>query len=88
MILDSNSERPELNYPCEWIYKVIGKDVDKLIAAIEGASLELKYEVSPSNVSKNDNYFSLNFKVTVPSEAARDIIYQKLNNNKDVIMVL
>lgn len=88
MILDSNSERPELNYPCEWTYKVIGKDVDKLIAAIEGASLELKYEVSPSNVSKNDNYFSLNFKVTVPSEAARDIIYQKLNNNKDVIMVL
>jgi uncharacterized protein len=88
MILDSNSERPELNYPCEWTYKVIGKDVDKLIAAIEHASLELEYEVSPSNVSKNENYFSLNFKVTVPSEAARDIIYQKLNNNKDVIMVL
>jgi uncharacterized protein len=88
MILDSNSERPELIYPCEWIYKVIGKDVDKLIAAIEHASLELDYEVTPSNVSKNENYFSLNFKVTVPSEAARDIIYQKLNNNKDVIMVL
>jgi putative lipoic acid-binding regulatory protein len=88
MILDSNSERPELNYPCEWIYKVIGKDVDKLIAAIEHASLELDYEVTPSNVSRNENYFSLNFKVTVPSEVARDIIFQKLNNNKDVIMVL
>jgi putative lipoic acid-binding regulatory protein len=88
MILDSNSERPELNYPCEWIYKVIGKDVNKLIEAIEHASLELEYEVTPSNISKNENYFSLNFKVTVPSEAARDIIYQKLNNNKDVIMVL
>ena len=88
MILDSNSERPELNYPCEWIYKVIGKDVNKLIAAIEQSSLELEYEVTPSNISKNENYFSLNFKVTVPSEAARDIIYQKLNNNKNVIMVL
>ena len=88
MILDSNSERPELNYPCEWIYKVIGKDVNKLIEAIEHASLELEYEVTPSNISKNENYISLNFKVTVPSEAARDIIYQKLNNNKDVIMVL
>jgi putative lipoic acid-binding regulatory protein len=88
MILDSNSERPELKYPCEWIYKVIGKDVDKLIAAIETASLELDYEVTPSNVSENENYFSLNFKITVPSEAARDIIYQKLNNHKDVIMVL
>jgi putative lipoic acid-binding regulatory protein len=88
MILDSNCERPELNYPCEWIYKVIGKDVNKLIAAIEQSSLELEYEITPSNISKNENYISLNFKVTVPSEAARDIIYQKLNNNKDVIMVL
>jgi putative lipoic acid-binding regulatory protein len=88
MILDSNSERPELNYPCEWIYKVIGKDVNKLIAAIEQSSLELEYDITPSNISKNENYISLNFKVTVPSEAARDIIYQKLNNNKDVIMVL
>ena len=88
MILDSNSERPEIIYPCEWIYKVIGKDVDKLISAIAAASLELSYDVTPSNVSKNEKYFSLNFKVTVPSEAARDLIYQKLKNHSDVIMVL
>ena len=88
MILDNNSERPELQYPCEWTYKVIGKDVDKLITAIETSSLDLAYEVTPSNVSKNENYFSLNFKVTVPSEAARDLIYQKLKDNSDIIMVL
>ena len=88
MILDNNSERPELQYPCEWTYKVIGKNVDKLITAIENSSLDLAYEVTPSNVSKNENYFSLNFKVTVPSEAARDLIYQKLNDHSDVIMVL
>jgi uncharacterized protein len=88
MILDSNSERPELKYPCEWIYKVIGKNIDKLIAAIESASLDLDYEVTPSNISKYENYFSLNFKVMVPSEAARDLIYQKLKDNNDVIMVL
>lgn len=88
MILDSYSERPELKYPCAWIYKVIGKDVDKLMAAIEAASLELEYEVTPSNVSKNENYFSLNFKVIVPSETVRDLIYQKLKDNSDVILVL
>ena len=88
MILDNNSERPELQYPCEWTYKVIGKNVDKLITAIETSSLDLAYEVTPSNVSKNENYFSLNFKVTVPSEVARDLIYQKLNDHSDVIMVL
>ncbi len=88
MILDSNSKRPELEYPCEWTYKVIGKDVDRLIDAIKASSLDLAYEVTPSNVSKNEKYFSLNFKIIVPSEAARDLIFQNLKDNNDVIMVL
>ena len=88
MILDSNSDRPELKYPCDWTYKVIGKDVEKMMTAIEISSLDLAYEVTPSNVSKNETYFSLNFKVTAPSEAARDLIYKKLKDNSDVIIVL
>ena len=88
MILDSNSERPEIKYPCEWVYKIIGTDIDKLISAVEDSSLNLEYEITPSNVSKNGKYYSLNFKVTVSSEAARDLVYEKLEKHPDVIMVL
>ena len=35
MILDSNSKKPNIDYPCNWQYKVIGTDVDQMIKTIE-----------------------------------------------------
>jgi putative lipoic acid-binding regulatory protein len=89
MILDSNNkQRPEIEYPCKWSFKVIGNDVDKILEAIEEASGGLKYDVTPSNISRNGNYFSLNFKVEVPSEIVRDLIYQKLGSNSNIKIIL
>lgn len=88
MIINSNSERPEIKYPCEWVYRIIGKDIDKLISAVEESSLNLDYEIVPSNVSNNMKYFSIMLKVVVSSEAARDLIYEKLNRHTSIIMVL
>ena len=88
MIIDSNSKRPNLEYPCKWSYKVIGSDVEKLISAIEECAGILDYEITPSNISKNGKYYSLNFTVHVTSEDARDLIYEKLNSHKDIRLVL
>lgn len=89
MILNPNNDkRPEIEYPCEWSYRVIGNDVDKILKAIDEASSGLEYDVIPSNISKNGNYFSLKFKVEVPSEVIRDLIYQKLDKNNDIRIVL
>ena len=88
MILDSNSRRPEIEYPCEWGYKVIGNNVDQMLEAIENASSGLEYSVTPSNISKNGNYFSLNFRMEVPNEVVRNIVYEKLDKSEAVIMVL
>ena len=86
MILDSNN-RPEITYPCEWSYKIIGNNIDKILEAIENAVSGLKYDVTPSNISKNGNYYSLNLKLTVPNEVVRDLIYQKLDSNDSVKIV-
>ena len=88
MILDSNSKKPNIIYPCDWHYKVIGKDVDEMIKAIELITEGMDYEISPSNVSGKGNYFSLNLKVFVTSEVIRDIIFAKLKSNEFVKMVL
>ncbi len=89
MIFDSSSgRRPEIIYPCEWVYKVIGRSVEKILAAIDTAAHGLDYSVSPSNVSRNDKYFSINFKIEVPNETTRDVIYSSLVNNEDVSLVL
>jgi len=86
MILDSN-KRPEIAYPCEWSYKIIGNNVDKILEAIENAVSGLKYDVTSSNISKNGNYYSLNLKLTVPNEVVRDLIYQKLDSSDSVKIV-
>jgi len=88
MILDSNSKKPNIEYPCDWEYKVIGTDVDEMIKAIELITEGMDYKVSPSNVSSKGNYFSLNLTVFVTSEAIRDIIFVKLESNEFVKMVL
>jgi len=87
-MLDSEGNRPEIIYPCEWQYKVIGSDVDKVLSAIDEASHGLDYSVSPSNVSKNQKYFSINFRIEVPNEITRDIIYESLVKHEDIKVVL
>lgn len=88
MILDSDSKKPKIDYPCDWHYKVIGTDAAEMIKAIELAIEGMDYKISPSNVSSKGNYFSLNLKVFVTSEVIRDIIFVKLKENEYVKMVL
>ena len=88
MILDSNSKKPNIEYPCDWHYKVIGTDTDEMIKAIELAVEGLDYKITSSNISSKGNYFSLNLKVFVISEVIRDIIFAKLKDNEFIKMVL
>lgn len=88
MILDSNSKKPKIDYPCDWHYKVIGTNADEMIKAIELAVEGLDYKISSSNISSKGNYFSLNLKVFVTSEVLRNIIFAKLKDNEFIKMVL
>jgi putative lipoic acid-binding regulatory protein len=88
MILDSNSKKPNIEYPCDWHYKVIGTDVDEMIKVIDQIAEGMDYKISSSNVSSKGNYFSLNLTVFVTSEVIRDIIFAKLKANVFVKLVL
>jgi putative lipoic acid-binding regulatory protein len=88
MILESDNQRPEIKYPCEWGYKVIGTDVNKILHAIEEASMGLTPDITPSNISKNGKYFSINFTVEVPNEVVRNLVYEKLKNNPEIKIVI
>lgn len=88
MIFDLNNKRPNITYPCQWEYKVIGTNVDEMIKAIELAVMGMEYEINSSNVSSKGNYFSLNLKVFVASEIIRNTIFATLEANVFVKMVL
>lgn len=88
MILDSNSKKPDIEYPCNWDYKIIGTDVDQMISVIEKTVAGMEYNISSSNVSSKGKYFSLNLKVFVTSEAIRNIIFEKLESSDYVKIVI
>ncbi|UCH64391.1 MAG: DUF493 domain-containing protein [Ignavibacterium sp.] len=88
MIIDSNSNRPEIQYPSNWQYKVIGTNLDEMITAVKEAAGNLQYEITPSNVSENSKYYSVNFSVVVTSEAVRDMIYKKLTSSEFIKIVI
>ena len=88
MMNDSEKRKPAIKYPTKWGYKIIDTDVDKLLKAVEDATPGLKYEVTPSNISKSEKYYSLNVAVLVPSEVVRDLVFQKLSDHPDIKMVI
>ena len=85
---DPKKNKPVIKYPTKWSYKIIGTDVDRLLKAVEEAVPGLEYEITPSNISKNEKYYSLNVTVVVSSEVVRDLVFQKLSEHIDIKMVI
>lgn len=86
MILDER--KPEIKYPTNWEYKIIGSNVDDMLKAVEEIIIGLEYQVTPSNISRHGKYFSLNITVIVPSEILRDIIFQKFTRHPHIKFVI
>ena len=89
MILDGNScERPEIEYPCEWGYKVIGRDKIKLEACIFDIVGERAYKTKGGNTSSKGKFHSLNMTCRVESESDRNKIFKAFSEHVDVKMVI
>jgi hypothetical protein len=81
-------ERPAINYPCTWIYKVIGADCTLLKEVIIEACSPHQVTIGHSHSSSRGNYHSLNAELIVPDETVRLKIYDSLKNSSAVKIVL
>ena len=85
MILDKNTkERPEINYPTKWGFKIIGKDKDKIEEAIKSVFGDKEHSCKFSNVSKNGKFNSYSAECVVDSEEERDKLYKAFNDHDDI----
>lgn len=84
----NEDRRPEIDYPCIWNYKVIGNNVDDILAAVKDSVLGLEYSVRPSNVSRTGKYFSFNISIEVPNEVVRDLVFENLQKNDHIKFVI
>ena len=85
---DEKKQKFQLEYPCPWVYKIIGPDKDKMEAAVAEIVRDCKYKISPSRSSKTDKYHCLNVELTVGSESQRTSLYEALKAHPAVKMVL
>lgn len=88
MIFNEENKKPKIEYPCDWSYKIIGANIEQMIDAVEEIIIDLKYDLTPSNISRKGKYFSLNISVNVPSEIVRDLIFQKLTKHPAIKFVI
>jgi len=77
-----------IDYPCPWVYKVIGRDVEGLRTAVAEILAERVHTVSLSRSSRGGTYHCLNVEITVESEAVRLDLYQRLCSHRGVMMVM
>jgi len=81
-------ESPELDYPCPWSYRVIGRDEDRLRQAIDDVAFALHYSVTTGNRSRAGSYVSLHVQVKVDGDEQRRDIFWRLAEHPDVAWVL
>jgi hypothetical protein len=86
--LQESPERPEIEYPCTWVYKVIGEDCSLLKDIIVSACSPLPVKISHSHTSSKGKYHSLNAELEVPTEEVRLRIYELLKCSPVVKIVL
>ena len=78
----------ELEYPCNWCYKVIASEKEALQNAVKDVVEEREHTLTDSNKSKGGKYVSMNLDMLVHNEDDREFIYDALKKHKDVKMVL
>jgi len=81
-------QKLELEYPCNWSYKVVGEEREMLENAIREVILEREHKIAHSNTSRNGKYISLNLDLLVHNEEDRQFIYEALKAHQHVKMVL
>ena len=81
-------EKPVIEYPCKWSFRVIGSDESLMRKAIKTTMDDSAYSLMVSNASKTGKYVSLNLETVVHNEGHRNQIYGDLKAAPPIKMVL
>lgn len=87
-VLDESSGKVQLDYPCSWIYKVIGRSEASVRGAIAEVVEERLHTITISNTSAQGNYICLNLEMQVLDEEDRQSIYRSLKQHPDTVIIL
>lgn len=79
-------DKPDIEYPCQWIFKVFGTDEGMLREDIAGIMPGSSYELTLSRSSSR--YLCMNLTLTVVSDLDRTAVYEALKAHERILLVL
>ncbi|PAF47950.1 DUF493 domain-containing protein [Helicobacter sp. 12S02232-10] len=79
--------KPEITYPCEWEYRIIGENEDKIKEAVFEI-MPRPYTLETKNKSSKGRFVSFHAKIITNTEEERNEIYTKLSAHPEIKMVI
>ena len=87
-MIDLNKHKLELEYPCEWCYKIIIKDEHNANAIARNVLNDRTHKVIKSNTSSKGKFKSYNIDLIVHSDEDREKLHKLFGEHKNVKMVV
>jgi len=81
-------DKPKIEYPCTWWFKVIGSDREGISQHIISMLQSFEFDLSESRQSRSGKYLSFNLSVHVKDEQERNAIFQDLKKVPTVKFIL
>jgi len=85
---DKTKKKPKIEYPCNWGFKLIGRDRDKIKDAIKDIINDREYECRDGNISRSGKFVTVNTNCNVESQEDRDRIFKAFSEHKNIDMVI
>ncbi|MBL0708799.1 MAG: DUF493 domain-containing protein [Sulfurimonas sp.] len=87
-IINDKTEKLELDYPCNWSYKLIALEKEALEKAVHEVVVQREHKLTHSKNSKAGKYVSMSLDLLVHNEEDRNFIYEALKAHQNIKMVL
>jgi putative lipoic acid-binding regulatory protein len=88
-ILDDNTQdKPKIDYPISWGFKIIGKDKNELLSCIKEIMGNKKHLCHIGNSSSGGKFHTYNANCEVESEEERNKIFKAFSDHDAVKMVI
>jgi len=85
---DKTVEKPQIDYPTQWGFKIIGKDRDALHACIKEVMGQKEHLCSFGNTTSGGKFHSYNASCVVETQEERDRLFGEFQKHSDVKMVI
>ena len=87
-MIDLSKEKLELDYPCNWQYKLVGFGEEEIMGAAKEVFGERPFSLTPSKVSKKGKFKSFTVDIIVHNEDDRLELFTILQAHCDIKMVI